>query len=134
SLLPSPHSLLFSVPLQSNSIIMSNAIFNIPTAINEPVLDYAPGSKERELLKAAIREAYSNVGDIPMYIGGKEVRTNKKVAMHPPHDHQKTIANYHAGDKTHVQQAIDAALKAKQAWADMNYEQRASIFLKAADL
>ena len=69
-----------------------------------------------------------------MYISGKEVRTNKKVAIHPPHDHQKTVANYHAGDKTHVRAAIDAALQAKQAWAALNYEQRASIFLKAADL
>jgi 1-pyrroline-5-carboxylate dehydrogenase len=113
---------------------MSNAIFNIPDAVNEPILDYAPSSKERELLKAAIKEAYSNVADIPMYIGGKEIRTNKKVAMHPPHDHQRTVANYHEGDKSHVQAAIDAALKAKKAWADLNYEQRASIFLKAADL
>src|SRR5437588_350998 len=109
---------------------MSNAIFNIPNAVNEPVLDYAPGSRERELLKNAIKEAYKDVLDIPMYIGGKEVRSGKTVAMHPPHDHQKTIANYHAGDKTHVKAAIDAALKAKQAWADLGYEERASIFLK----
>ena len=113
---------------------MSNAIYNVPVAVNEPVLDYAPGSAERETLKATLKKMRGEVMDIPMYIDGKEIRSGRKVRMAPPHDHQHTIANYHAGDKSHVQQAIDAALKAKSAWADFNYEQRASIFLKAAEL
>jgi 1-pyrroline-5-carboxylate dehydrogenase len=117
-----------------NIAAMSNGIYQVPVAINEPVLNYAPGSSERESLKAMIKKMRSEVTDIPMHIGGKEIRTEKKVRMAPPHDHQHTIAYYHAGDKAHVQMSIDAALKAKNAWAAFSYEQRASIFLKAADL
>jgi 1-pyrroline-5-carboxylate dehydrogenase len=113
---------------------MSNGVFTIPQAINEPILNYAPGSPERTGLKAAIKKMRSEVLDIPMYINGKEVRTEKKVRMAPPHDHQHTIANYHRGDKTHVQQAIAAALAAREAWASLDWEVRASIFLKAAEL
>ncbi len=113
---------------------MSNGIYQVPAAVNEPVLNYAPGSPERETLKATIKKMRSEVMDIPMYIGGKEIRTEKKIRMSPPHDHQHTTAHYHAGDKSHVQMAIDAALKAKTAWADFSYEHRASIFLKAAEL
>jgi 1-pyrroline-5-carboxylate dehydrogenase len=113
---------------------MSNGIYQVPVAVNEPVLNYAPGSAERSALKATIKKMRSEVMDIPMYIGGKEIRSEKKVRMSSPHDHQHTIANYHAGDKSHVKMAIDAALKAKEAWAGFSYEQRASIFLKAAEL
>jgi 1-pyrroline-5-carboxylate dehydrogenase len=113
---------------------MSNGIYQVPVAVNEPVLNYAPGSPERQSLKAAIKKMRSEVMDIPMYIGGKEIRSEKKIRMSSPHDHQHVIAHYHAGDKTHIQMAIDAALKARQAWADFSYEQRASIFLKAAEL
>src|SRR4051812_38643410 len=111
------------------------SIYNIPVAVNEPVLNYAPGSPERAGLKAAIRKMRNEVLDIPMYIGGKEVRTeDKKVRMAPPHDHRHTIANFNQGDKSHIKQAIDAALKARPQWAELSWEQRASIFLKAADL
>ncbi|MCX6290960.1 MAG: L-glutamate gamma-semialdehyde dehydrogenase [Bacteroidetes bacterium] len=113
---------------------MSNAIYQVPVAVNEPVLNYAPGSPERETLKATIKKMRGEVMDIPMYIDGKEIRTEKKVRMAPPHDHQHTLAYYHAGDKSHVKMAIDAALKAKDAWANFSFEHRASIFLKAAEL
>ncbi len=113
---------------------MSNAIYAVPAAINEPVLNYAPGSPEREALKAAIKKMRGEMRDIPMYIDGKEVRTEKKIRVAPPHDHQHTVGYYHQGDKNHVKLAIDAALKARQEWAELNWEQRASIFLKAADL
>jgi 1-pyrroline-5-carboxylate dehydrogenase len=113
---------------------MSNGVYTIPQAINEPLLNYAPGSPERAGLKAAIKKMRGEVMDIPMYIGGKEVRTEKKVRMAPPHDHGHTIANYNQGDKSHVQMAIDAALKARPHWAELSWEQRASVFLKAADL
>jgi len=113
---------------------MSNAIYQVPAAINEPLLNYAPGSPERETLKAALRKMRSEQIDIPMYIGGKEIRTEKKVRMAPPHDHAHTIANYHAGNKTHVEQAIEAALNARESWANFSWEHRASIFLKAAEL
>jgi 1-pyrroline-5-carboxylate dehydrogenase len=113
---------------------MSNAYFTIPTAINEPVLNYAPGSLERKNLKAALNTARAIVDDIPMFIGGMEVRTDKKVAIHPPHDHQHVLGYYHSGSIKHVEAAIDAALKAKNAWSEMSFEARAAIFLKAADL
>jgi 1-pyrroline-5-carboxylate dehydrogenase len=113
---------------------MSTGFFVVPTPVNEPILSYAPGSKERELLQAAIAEARSKTIDIPMYIGGKEVRSGKTVSIHPPHDHQHLLGHYHQGEKKHIEEAIDAALKAKKAWADMPWEQRAAIFLKAAEL
>jgi 1-pyrroline-5-carboxylate dehydrogenase len=114
--------------------IMLKGFFNVPTPVNEPILGYAPGSKERELLKAALEEARSTQGDIPMYIGGKAVHTDKKGKVTPPHDHQHVLAQYSIGDKTHVQQAIDAALAAKPQWESLAWEQRAAIFLKIADL
>jgi len=114
---------------------MSNALYKVPTAVNEPVRNYAPGSAEREELISKYKEMYNQDPiDVPMYIGGKEVRTNNKKAMSPPHDHKKVLGHFNYGDKTHVQQAIDAALKAKEDWANLPWEHRASIFLKAADL
>lgn len=113
---------------------MSTGFFVVPTPVNEPILSYAPGTKERELLQAAIAEARSKTIDIPMYIGEKEVRSGKTVSIHPPHDHQHLLGHYHQGEKKHIEEAIDAALKAKKAWADMPWEQRAAIFLKAAEL
>lgn len=113
---------------------MSFGFFNALPPANEPVKEYRPGSSERESLKKALAEFRSQEADIPMYIGGKEVRTGNKLRVSPPHDHQHTLGYFHEGDASHVQQAIDAALSAKQAWADLAWEHRASIFLKAADL
>lgn len=118
----------------NNLYIMLKGFFNVPTPVNEPILGYAPGSKERELLEAALTEARSKKGDIPMYIGGKPVHTDKKGKVTPPHDHQHILAHYSIGNKTHIQQAIDAALAAKAKWENLAWEQRASIFLKIADL
>jgi 1-pyrroline-5-carboxylate dehydrogenase len=111
-----------------------NGFFKLPYPVNEPVLEYAPGSNERKHLKAALAEARGSVEDIPMYINGKEVRTGKTSDIYPPHDLHHKIGFYHSGDKGHVQQAIDAALAAKPAWEAMPWEQRAAIFLKAAEL
>jgi len=113
---------------------MSTGFFVVPTPVNEPILSYAPGTKEREMLKSALAEARAKTLDIPMYIGGKEVRSGKTVSIHPPHDHQHLLGHYHQGDKSHVEAAIKAALEAKTAWANMPWEQRAAIFLKAAEL
>ncbi|TAH43755.1 MAG: L-glutamate gamma-semialdehyde dehydrogenase [Bacteroidetes bacterium] len=113
---------------------MSNAIFNVAPAINEPVLNYAPGSPEREEIKATLKKMRAELRDIPMYIGGKEIRTKKIGKMSPPHDHKHHIANYHQGDKSHIQLAIKSALAAQKEWASLSWEHRASIFLKAADL
>ncbi|RYD69011.1 MAG: aldehyde dehydrogenase family protein, partial [Sphingobacteriales bacterium] len=113
---------------------MLKGFFNVPTPVNEPILNYGPGSKERVLLKEALAEARSHQQDIPMYIGGKQVHTAKKGKVVPPHDHQHILAQYSIGDKTHIQQAIDAALAAKEDWENLPWEHRAAIFLKAADL
>lgn len=113
---------------------MPKGNYYIPAPSNEPVLTYAPGTSERKALKAAVAEARKEEKDIPMYIGGKEVRTGNKIPMSPPYDHQHLLGHFHEGDASHVQQAIDAAMNAKQAWEDMAWEHRASIFLKAADL
>ena len=113
---------------------MLKGFFNVPQPVNEPILNYAPGSKERALLKEAIAEARSKETDIPMYIGGKEIRSGKKVSIHPPHDHQHILGYYSQGDKSHIADAINAALNAKADWENLAWEQRAAIFLKAADL
>jgi 1-pyrroline-5-carboxylate dehydrogenase len=113
---------------------MSNAYFVPPAPFNEPVLDYAPGSTERKILKAEIDRMRSEAEDIPMYINGKEVFTDNKVEIHPPHDLSHKLGTYNKGDKEHVKQAIDACLSAKEAWENMPWQERASIFLKAADL
>jgi 1-pyrroline-5-carboxylate dehydrogenase len=113
---------------------MLKGFFNVPAPQNEPVLNYGPRSVERAALKVALEEARSKQIDIPMYIGGKEVRTNKKLEIRPPHDHKHLLATFSEGDASHVNAAIDAALAAKAAWEDLAWEQRAAIFLKAADL
>ena len=113
---------------------MSNGIFNVPVASNEPIYDYAPGTPEREALLASYKEQYKATVDVPMYIGGEEIRTGNKGTLCPPHDHKHVLGHFHKGDATHVHQAIDAALGAREAWANMPWEHRASIFLKAADL
>lgn len=113
---------------------MSTGFFTIPEPKNEPVYSYAVGSKERELLKQAIVQARSQEIDIPMYIGGQEVRTGTKKRLSPPHDHKHTLGYYHEGNQEHVKQAIEAALKAKPEWENMAWEHRLSIFLKAAEL
>lgn len=113
---------------------MSTGFFHIPVPKNEPVLSYAPGSKERAALKKALAEARATVLDIPMYIGAEEVRSDKKKPLSPPHDHQHILGYFYEGDKSHVEQAVNAALAAKELWSALSWENRASIFLKAADL
>ncbi len=113
---------------------MPKGFYNVPLPKNEPVLSYAPGSKERTLLKKALEEARAKELDIPMYIGGEEVRSGKKKKLSPPHDHQHVLGYFHEGDKSHVEQAIKAAMNAKELWGNLSWEHRASIFLKAAEL
>lgn len=113
---------------------MNLGYFNYPLPANEPVLSYAPGTPERKRLKDALAELKSTTVDIPMYIGGKEIRTGNKVTIHPPHERKHTLGFFHAGTESHVQDAIDAALAAKASWAVMSWESRAGIFLKAAEL
>jgi len=113
---------------------MTDAIFTVPAPINEPVLNYAPGSPEKIALKRALSEAKSVQKEVPMYIGGEHVRTSDKVAMHPPHEHSHILGHYSKGNAEHVRMAIRAALAAKPAWEAMPWQERAAIFLRAADL
>lgn len=113
---------------------MNIGTFNYPLPANEPVLSYAPGSPEKIALKKTLAELKKKPIEIPMYIGNKKVKSGKKVAIHPPHEKKHVLGYFHAGDEKHMVQAIDAALKAKEAWAAMPWEERAGIFLKAADL
>lgn len=113
---------------------MQSGTFSYPMPANEPVLSYAPQSKEKLQLKEILKELKDKEADIPMYIGSKEIRTGKKVAIHPPHQTSHTLGYFHAGDEKHVHQAIEAALAAKESWEMMSWENRAGIFLKAADL
>jgi len=113
---------------------MPKGIYKVPTAVNEPIKSYAAGSAERKELQAMLKELRSKEIDIPMYIGGKEVRSENKSRLAPPHDHKHTLGYFHKSDKTHVTKAIDAALAAKEKWANLAWEHRASVFLKAAEL
>ncbi|RDB04513.1 L-glutamate gamma-semialdehyde dehydrogenase [Runella aurantiaca] len=113
---------------------MATGFFNVPVPKNEPVKSYAPNSPERAALKAALVEARSRQIEIPMYIGGEEIMTADKHAVTPPHDHQHILGYYSLGDASHVTKAIEAALAARENWANLSWEHRAAIFLKAADL
>ncbi len=108
--------------------------FSYPLPSNEPVLNYAPGSNEKVLLKKALKDLKNKKTDVPMYIGNEEIRTQKKVEIRPPHERKFVLGTFNEGDASHVKKAINAALKAKEKWAAMSWENRANIFLKAADL
>lgn len=113
---------------------MNTGYFSYPLPVNEPVYNYGPGSPERAALKKTLAELKSQQADIPMYIGGEEVRTGRREPIFPPHELAHTLGHFHAGDESHVHQAIQAALAAKEAWANMSWESRANIFLRAAEL
>ena len=113
---------------------MSNAFFEVPVPINEPIKDYIDGSQEKKELLDTISSMKKNIVDIPMIIGGEEIRTRNKINIQCPHNHQLKLGTFSEGDSTHVNMAIDAASKAKQEWSSMPWQSRASIFLKAAEL
>jgi 1-pyrroline-5-carboxylate dehydrogenase len=113
---------------------MSFGFFNTPATKNEPIKSYSLGSAERTTLQAALADARSKQIDLPMYIGSSQVFTDERYAVSPPHDHRHLLGHYSMGDASHVAQAIDAALSAREQWGSMSWEHRASIFLKAADL
>lgn len=113
---------------------MPKGIFNVPYAVNEPVKSYAPGSPERVSLQAAYDKMFNQVTEVPMRIGNKNVTTNNKKDICPPHNHQKVVGHFYDGDASHAKEAIDVALASREQWANLSWEHRASIFLKAADL
>jgi len=113
---------------------MGNGFFNVPPATNEAVKSYAPGSPEREEVLQVYKTMYNNKIDVPLYINGEDVETGNTRTMSPPHDHQHVVGTYHIADKKHVEQAISTALEARKKWAKLPWQQRAGIFLKAAEL
>ncbi len=113
---------------------MQNSLYFVPPAKNEPVLSYKSGSPEREKILQAIECAKSHEVDIPMVINGKEIRTDNKIGIYPPHEHKKLLGYYSRGNESHVEDAIVAALEARKKWASLSWKQRASIFLKAAGM
>ena len=113
---------------------MARGFFNVPVAVNEPVKGYASGSPEREELLATYKEMFNSNIDVPMHINGVEVRTGNTKNITPPHDHKHIVGQYHTADKSHVDEAISTALAAREAWSSVSWMERASIFLKAAEL
>ncbi|MBA4746119.1 MAG: L-glutamate gamma-semialdehyde dehydrogenase [Muricauda sp.] len=113
---------------------MGKGFFQVPTAYNEPVLSYAPGSPEREEVLKQYNAFYNDNVDIPLYIGSEEIKTGNTKPLSPPHDHKHIIGQYHLAEKTHVEKAIANCLEARDAWANLTWEQRCAIFLKAAEL
>jgi len=113
---------------------MSNAYFNVPDPYNEPVYTYLPGSPEREELTSTIAKLKSEVIEVPLIIGGKEIKTGNTAEMRIPHNHGHLLGTYHKAGADEVNMAIEAALEARKTWAEMPWEQRVSIFLKAAEL
>ncbi|WP_339841743.1 L-glutamate gamma-semialdehyde dehydrogenase [uncultured Maribacter sp.] len=113
---------------------MGKGFFQVPTAINEPIKSYVPGSSEREAVLEQYKTYFNSTVDVPMYIGADEVRTGNTKPMSPPHDHKHIVGTYHTANKENVQSAIDNCLESRNAWANLTWEQRAAIFLKAAEL
>jgi 1-pyrroline-5-carboxylate dehydrogenase len=113
---------------------MGKGFFQVPTAYNEPVLSYAPGSPEREEVLNQYKSFYNQKVDIPLYIGSEEIKTGNIKPLSPPHDHKHILGHYHLAEKSHVEKAISNCLEARKRWADLTWEQRAAIFLKAAEL
>ena len=114
--------------------LLNNAILKVPTPVNEPINSYAPGTPERNLLKAALADIAAKKVEIPLIIGGQEVRTGKTGEVVMPHDHQHVLGEYHIAGEQEINMAIDAAMAAKSGWAALRWEERAAIFLKAAEL
>jgi len=113
---------------------MARGFFNVPKAVNEPVKEYAPGSPERAEVLATYKEMFHSNMDVPMHINGEEVRTGNTKNITPPHDHQHVVGHYHTANKSHVDAAISTALAAREAWSNVSWTERATIFLKAAEL
>lgn len=113
---------------------MGKGFFEVPIAVNEPVKTYAPGSPERKEVSEMYKKMYDSKVEVPLYINGEEIKTGDTATMNPPHDHQHSLGTYHRATKEHVNQAIDGALEARKKWAAMPWQQRAAIFLRAAEL
>ncbi|MCP9198449.1 L-glutamate gamma-semialdehyde dehydrogenase [Gramella sp. GC03-9] len=113
---------------------MGKGFFHVPVAVNEPVKSYAPGTPEREEVLLTYKDLWNANTEVPLYIGSEQVKTGDTRTINPPHDHKHVAGTYHIAQKKHVEKAIEEALEARKKWAKLEWEQRAAIFLKAADL
>ncbi len=113
---------------------MGKGFFQVPIAINEPIKSYAPGSSERESVLKQYHAYFKGNVDVPLYIGSDEIKTGNTKTMSPPHDHKHIVGQYHLAEKKHVEAAIENGLEAREAWANLAWEQRSAIFSKAAEL
>ena len=113
---------------------MGKGFFNVPIAVNEPVKSYAPGSLERDSVLQAYKDMFNSKIDVPLYINGEHIETGNTRTMSPPHDHKHVVGTYHLAEQSHIDKAIATALEARKSWSQMPWEQRAGIFLKAAEL
>ena len=113
---------------------MGKGFFKVPVAVNEPVKSYAPGTPERETVLKTYREMYNSTVEVPLYINGKEIRTGNTGTMSPPHDHKHVLGTYHKAEKKHIDEAITSALEARKSWSKLPWQNRAAIFLRAAEL
>src|SRR5690606_30891160 len=113
---------------------MANGFFKVPVAVNEPVKSYAPGTPEREEVLKTYKNMYNSTVEVPLYINGKEVKTGNTSTMSPPHDHKHILGTYHKAEKKLVEEAISTALEARKSWSKMPWQNRAGIFLRAAEL
>ncbi|TKD59179.1 L-glutamate gamma-semialdehyde dehydrogenase [Flavobacterium sp. ASW18X] len=113
---------------------MGKGFFQVPTAINEPVKSYAPGSPEREAVLEQYKAFYNSQVEVPLYIGDEEIKTGDTQKMTPPHDHKHVVGSFHKATKADVEKAVANGLAARENWANLTWEQRAAVFLKAADL
>ncbi|NNF82174.1 MAG: L-glutamate gamma-semialdehyde dehydrogenase [Flavobacteriaceae bacterium] len=113
---------------------MASGFYNVPKAVNEPVKSYAPGSPERKELISTYKKMYKEQLDIPFYIGGQEIRTGNTVDINPPHDHKHKVGQFHLAERSHIEEAVTSVLEARKKWAATPWQDRAAIFLKAAEL
>lgn len=113
---------------------MGKGFFNTPIAVNEPVKSYAPGTPERDAVLSTYKAMFNSNTEVPLYINGQDIKTGNTRTMSPPHDHKHVVGSYHLAEKIHIDQAIATALEARKTWSQLPWEQRAAIFLKAAEL
>ena len=113
---------------------MGKGFFQVPSAVNEPIKSYAPGTVERSEVLEQYKKYFNGQVEVPLYIGNQEIKTGIKRPMSPPHDHNHIVGHYHIAENNHIEAAIENCLNAKASWANLAWEQRAAIFLKAADL
>ena len=113
---------------------MGKGFYEVPIAVNEPILSYAPGTPERDRVLKTYKKMYNETVEVPLYINGKDIKTGDTATMSPPHDHKHVLGTYHKAEKRHIEEAIAGSLEARKKWSQMPWEQRAGIFLRAAEL